>query len=216
MSDIERNIIKRGKRNALSRQFRARDDEKAIAAWKLELDKIRHVFEVRSFACTWRLLTSSLQTELAAATDTTLSDIHREAYASRTNTPDPQKGAPGTGATQVRPDVLNTPTTASDIHHSVTDPHPILPKIQKGLSEGRTTTVNMHHNTLKDQQGRDSKNRAVSSLALYLSLSTHLPSPRPMPGERSHREASKKPIICIQCTRRITHPSTENYSRNYL
>ena len=150
MSDIERNIIKRCKRNVLSRQFRARDDEKAIAAWKLELDKIRQVFEVRSFTCTWRLLTSSLQTELAAVTDTTLSDIHREASATNTNTPDPQKGAPETRA------------TASDIHHGVTNPHPTLPNIQKGLSEGRIATVSMHHHTLKDQQGRDSKNRAVS------------------------------------------------------
>ena len=168
MSDIEKNIIKRGKRNVLSRQFRARDDEKAIAAWKLELDKIRQVFEVRSFTCTWRLLTSSLQTELAAVTDTTLSDIHREASATNTNTPDPQKGTPETGATQVRPDALNTCATASDVHHSVANPHPILPNIQKGLSEGRTATANMHHITLEDRQGRGGKNRAVSVATLLV------------------------------------------------
>ena len=162
MSDIERNIIKRGQRNVLSRLFRARDDEKAIAAWKLGLDKIRQVFEVRSFTCTWRLLTSSLQTELAAATDTTLSDIHREASATNTNTPDSQEGTPEAGATKVRPGALNTRATGSDIRHGVANPHPTLPNIQKGLSEGRTATANAHHHTLKDQQGRDSKNRAVS------------------------------------------------------
>ena len=49
MTNIQRNIIKRGKRNVFSRQFHARDNEKVIAAWRLDLDEIRRVFEVRSF-----------------------------------------------------------------------------------------------------------------------------------------------------------------------
>ena len=49
MTEIQRNIIKRGKRNIFSRPFRTGDDEEAIAAWKLDLDKIRRVFEVESF-----------------------------------------------------------------------------------------------------------------------------------------------------------------------
>jgi hypothetical protein len=47
MSEIQEYIVKRDKRNAISRFFHAKNDEKAIATWRLGLDKIRLVFEVR-------------------------------------------------------------------------------------------------------------------------------------------------------------------------
>ena len=46
--EIRRIIIKRGKRNVISRRYHAKDDKAAIAAWKLELNRILHVFNVRS------------------------------------------------------------------------------------------------------------------------------------------------------------------------
>jgi len=46
--EIQRNIIERNKRNAISRRYHAKDDKKAIAAWSLDLNKIRRVFDVRS------------------------------------------------------------------------------------------------------------------------------------------------------------------------
>ena len=51
MTEIQRNIVKRGKRRVFSRPFRAGDDEEAVAAWKLNLDKILRVFKVGSFTC---------------------------------------------------------------------------------------------------------------------------------------------------------------------
>jgi hypothetical protein len=48
VDEIQRNIIKRGKRNAISRLYHANDDKKAIATWRLDLDGILHVFNVRS------------------------------------------------------------------------------------------------------------------------------------------------------------------------
>lgn len=47
-TEIQRRIIKWGKRNVFSRCFYAKDDEEAIAAWILNLKKIHHVFEVHS------------------------------------------------------------------------------------------------------------------------------------------------------------------------
>jgi hypothetical protein len=48
MAEIERHVVKRGKRSALSRPFHAKDDSEAlIAAWKSGLDKIRRVVDVR-------------------------------------------------------------------------------------------------------------------------------------------------------------------------
>ena len=48
VAEIQRNIIKRSKRNAISRRYHAKDDKEAIAAWKLDLDGILRVFHVRS------------------------------------------------------------------------------------------------------------------------------------------------------------------------
>ena len=48
MDEIQRHIIERGKRSVISRHYHAKDDEKAIAAWKLDLKGILHVFNVRS------------------------------------------------------------------------------------------------------------------------------------------------------------------------
>ena len=44
---IQRHIVKRGKRNVLSRYFHAKDDGEAIATWKQDINGIRRVFDVR-------------------------------------------------------------------------------------------------------------------------------------------------------------------------
>ena len=44
---IQKNIIKRGERNVISRRYRAKDDKEAIAAWNSDLNRIRRVFDVR-------------------------------------------------------------------------------------------------------------------------------------------------------------------------
>ena len=48
VESIQVHIIKRGKRNAVSRYFHERNDKKAIAAWKMDLDQIRRVLTVRT------------------------------------------------------------------------------------------------------------------------------------------------------------------------
>jgi len=47
VDDIQRNIIERSKRNAISQRYHVKDDKKAIAAWSLDLNRIRRVFDVR-------------------------------------------------------------------------------------------------------------------------------------------------------------------------
>ena len=48
--EIQRYIIKKGKRSMFSRAFRTKDDNEVIAAWKLDFDRIRRVVEVRCLA----------------------------------------------------------------------------------------------------------------------------------------------------------------------
>ena len=48
MGEIQRKVIKQSGRNPASRLFHAKNDKEAIAAWKSDLNKILHVFNVRS------------------------------------------------------------------------------------------------------------------------------------------------------------------------
>jgi len=50
VAEIERSIIKQGKRGVISQHLRAKTDKEKIAAWRLDLDKILQVFDVRSVA----------------------------------------------------------------------------------------------------------------------------------------------------------------------
>jgi hypothetical protein len=59
MAVIQKHIVKRGKRTAVHQFFRAKDDEKLVAAWRLELDGIRLAFDVRSFTSVSLSLTLS-------------------------------------------------------------------------------------------------------------------------------------------------------------
>ena len=47
VAEIQGHIIKRGKRNVISRHYHAKDDKDAIATWRLDLSGILHIFNVR-------------------------------------------------------------------------------------------------------------------------------------------------------------------------
>ena len=49
-----------------------------IAAWKLDLNGILHIFAVRPALCTWLSLIITLQTELVMNTHITVSDIRQD------------------------------------------------------------------------------------------------------------------------------------------
>ena len=49
-TDIQKNAIKKSGRGHISRLFYTKDDKDKIAAWKVELDRILHVFNVRCAA----------------------------------------------------------------------------------------------------------------------------------------------------------------------
>ena len=48
MAEIQKKLVKWGKRNAVSRRFHAKNDKEMITNWKLDLDEILQVFDVRS------------------------------------------------------------------------------------------------------------------------------------------------------------------------
>ena len=48
VAEIQRDAVKQGKRNAISRLLHAKDDKDTIATRRLDLNRILHVFNVRS------------------------------------------------------------------------------------------------------------------------------------------------------------------------
>jgi hypothetical protein len=57
LAEIEMKIIKRRKRNVISRLLHARSDRETIAGWKSDLTKILLIFNVSSLISAWLLLT---------------------------------------------------------------------------------------------------------------------------------------------------------------
>ena len=75
MVEIQNKVIKRSGRNAVSRLLQAKNDKEKIAGWRVELNRILHIFNVRSVISAWSSLTIDFQTELAVNTHTIVSDI---------------------------------------------------------------------------------------------------------------------------------------------
>ena len=47
MEEMQGRIVQQGKRNVISRHLHAKNDKEQIAAWRLDLIRILHVFNVR-------------------------------------------------------------------------------------------------------------------------------------------------------------------------
>jgi hypothetical protein len=108
LAEIQSKIVKKGKRNAVSRLLHAKNDKETIATWKSDLSKILLVFNVRSVIVVWLLLTVRSQTELAINTYVTVSDIRDDVATTHTIVSNVQNG------------VTSTHTMVSDIHHIMT------------------------------------------------------------------------------------------------
>ena len=125
MAQIQRSAVEPKKLNPISRISYAKKDEATIAAWRSDLDRILHIFEVHSVVNSLpTLLTVHLQTELALHTHVVVSDI--------------------------REGVTNTHEIVSDIregfantHELVSDMHRTLLKDQQGV-DTRNQTVGNH------------------------------------------------------------------------
>jgi hypothetical protein len=75
LAEIQRNIIKKGERNTVSRLFHANNDKGTITTWKSDLSRILLVFNVRFAVVVWLSLTLHSQTELALNTHTIISGM---------------------------------------------------------------------------------------------------------------------------------------------
>ena len=111
MVEIQKHIVRQGKRSVFSRPFHTNDDSETIAAWRSDLDRIRNVVEVRSFASAFCLKIVNyfcLQTELATgpdANDPTVLQGNSDAHATAS---DPHDDASNPGVPENRRDDSKT------------------------------------------------------------------------------------------------------------
>ena len=88
MVDIQRRVDEKYSRDTFSGIFYTQNDKNTIAAWKDDLDRLLHIFNVRSVGSASPSLTTPFQTELAidtnvAATETDrkVTDMHQDVLA---------------------------------------------------------------------------------------------------------------------------------------
>ena len=123
VAEIQRNIVKRRERNAVSRLFNAKDDKEAIPTWKSDLNRILHIFNVSSGVYLRPPLTARPQTELALSTHVVVSGI--------------------------RHGVVNAQTIISDVHQGVLDTHTTFSDIQRTMvksqevADGKSLSVSV-------------------------------------------------------------------------
>ena len=86
VAEIQGKIVDQGEQHAVSRALYAKSNKDTIAAWRQDLHRILHIFNVRSADSTRCSLTSSFKTELAINTHMLVADMHRNALPSQEGT----------------------------------------------------------------------------------------------------------------------------------
>ena len=127
MAGIQGKIIKHGKQNIVSRLVHAKNDKKTIATWRLDLNRILLVFNVRPVVFLWLLLNIHIQTELAINTHVIVPGIHHEVTNAQTIVPDTHSG------------VADTRGPVSDVHCGVANTHPIVSELHDNVADTHTT-----------------------------------------------------------------------------
>ena len=124
VSEVQKNITeRRGKRRVISRRLHAKDDKEAIAAWKLDLDKILHTFNVRSTTSVRPSLDLCFQAELGTNQHTTVSGTQQNAANTHTIIP------------TVHPNTLGPGPVAPVICINAPNTHPIVPGTNRNGSK---------------------------------------------------------------------------------
>ena len=77
LAEIQRKLIEKSERGAISRILHAKDDKGMIAAWRSDLSRILLNFTVGPLVIVRLLLTFHSQTELMLNSQTMIHDIHR-------------------------------------------------------------------------------------------------------------------------------------------
>ena len=155
VAEIRRRIVKQGKRNVISRHFHARSDKETIATWRLDLNRILHIFNVRSGVVMLQLLIVNSQTELVINIHVTVSDIHHGVANTNTIVSAVRHDVSDAHAivSNVQSDVTNTHAVVSDVHRGVINTHAIVSELHRSVANTHAIVSDIHHTMMENQGG---------------------------------------------------------------
>ena len=160
---MQKNVIKQGERNRVSRMLHAKSDKETIATWRSDLNGILQVFNVRSITAAWPPLIVSFQAELALNTNLTVSDIRHEVVNTQNIVSDTHRDVLTTQTivSDAHCDILNTQTIVSDVRQDVTNTHSVVSNTHAIVSELQHNVSDIHRTMVESREGTDGKNRSV-------------------------------------------------------
>jgi hypothetical protein len=180
MGEIERNVVKQGKRNAICRLVRAKSDKRRVADWNTNLDGILQALDVRSVTSILSSLNSRTQTELTTRAPVVTSNIRHEAVNTLTIVSGVHNDVSSTHLTvsEVHTIVTNTHTTIASIRNDVVNISTVNPDVHQGDVGTHATASELQHNvtgtqiivsdiqctTVESHAGNDGENRSVSMI----------------------------------------------------
>ena len=94
--------------------FHAKNDKEMIAIWRSDLNRILHIFNVRSATPAQPPLTVHFQTELSIDTNIAISDTHRDVTSTNTVASDTHAIV-----SEIQRNVTDTQTIVSEIHRTL-------------------------------------------------------------------------------------------------
>ena len=188
MTGAQENILKRGKRNVISRFLHKKDDKEAIATWRLGLNSVLHVFNVRSATSMWPFLTFHFQTELEASAHPTVPDSHYDTVNTYTIISDVDSDVSNVDniIPSVHPDNPNVDNIVPNVHPDTSSVDEVVPDVRRDVLDTHPIVSNIHHDKSSSRKGTSDQNSTVSSLILNLLLSNKLPPSRLMLGQESN------------------------------
>ena len=203
MAQIQRSAVEPDKRNFISRIFNARKDKDAVAAWRSELDRIVHVFEVRSLLHSLpALLIVHLQTELAIHTHLAVSDVREDVGDIRVDVGD------------IREDVGDIRENVGDIRGGVVDIRGGVVDIREDVANTRELVSDIHRTMLKGQEGIDNRNNMVGNHGILFMIRKVLQLLQTQARFAiSAVVVDRGPYLSIQNARRIASPTAGSLFR---
>jgi hypothetical protein len=126
IAEIQGRIIEKGQRGLFSRVAHAKSDKDTLASWRSDLNRILHVFNVRSASSVRQSLTTPpFKTELAINTNLVVSDTH-------------------VAVSDTHATVSNTHVVVSDTHAVVSDTHAMISDLHRNALTGQEGTDDQH------------------------------------------------------------------------
>ena len=155
MGEIKRNIAKQGKRHTISRTFWPKKEKEAIATWRLSLNRILCVLNVRSVSSCNRCWGADfpLQSEFGSGEPLVTPDPRHGAAEPRTTTPDAHPGNP------------NAETISLTASHGVSDLLTTAPQVPTGAVSIHVPGHETHHNATESIDDSRNPGRPVSPIS---------------------------------------------------